>query len=194
MGRLCGALQPLTARHTWKEPRDGRSEHLIELFVQGHISQRTLVDEMPQYAILTSHGPHGLPGYHVAVYLGDDAVLEYGPRGGVRECSLSTFFVHRAHADCRKCPDPMHDRLIRVMRPTHVADGVECRIRWATEHMRHDEYRLIFNNCEHFAHYVLYGKRASPQIRHAAWRTAGTIILLLALMSGALLARPHALT
>lgn len=45
---------------------------------------------------------------------------------------------------------------------------------------RQPRYRLLGNNCEHFARYVVTGKRESPQLQGVGWVAVGVVALILA--------------
>lgn len=95
-------------------------------------------------------------GYtHHGIYVGNDRVVHYsgfadGPSAGpVEETSL------------RKFANGAEVKVIN--HPARIFDHHETVAR-AFEKLGEDEYSLVWNNCEHFAMWCIFGVKVSPQV------------------------------
>lgn len=166
----CRLLSHVAPYPKWPEPRHADAEAAVEAYLRGDASREEMCARLPVPAIVTSHGPKGLPVYHVGVYLGENEVAEFGPRQGAVRIRLDTNFLERAKKDGCKCPNPTR-RLVHVHVPS-AAPGLRTRLAQAHVLFPRRRYHLLACNCEHYARFLLYGRTTSPQGAAAMRRIA----------------------
>jgi len=69
-------------------------------------------------------------------------------------------------------------------RNVHVADVGSAKftraeiVERAYSKLGEDQYNLLLNNCEHFVHWCLHGRRRSPQVQRAVAKVGSTALLV----------------
>lgn len=98
------------------------------------------------------------PGYsHHGIYIGNNTVIHYSGlhRNAVSGCV------------CEISVDEFHAGFgFRVQNNKGRYQGQEA-VKRARSRLGEDKYHLLFNNCEHFVHWVLHGKARSQQVNNA---------------------------
>lgn len=117
---------------------------------------------------------------HVGVYLGQNQVLHNSPSGNIEIINLETYADGKA---VKVIETGEHDHTILQQRLTQILT-------------QGGPYHVIANNCEHIAHFLIFGRKSSPQIQAAlvgavivgliSWKTQRGNPLFLAVI-GALL-------
>ncbi|MBL0511818.1 lecithin retinol acyltransferase family protein [Aeromonas media] len=97
-------------------------------------------------------------GYdHHGLYLGNNSVIHYSgfsdafDKGSIQITSLKNFEQGNGS---------------RVERHSFPIYDTEKRIERARSKLGEDSYNLLFNNCEHFVYWCIYGVSSSPQVNN----------------------------
>jgi len=86
---------------------------------------------------------------HTGVYLGNQRVLHNRPSDGAITTSLADF----------------GERLMIKVKSTHIGCKQEISDRLTKILAAASRYRLLSNNCESMSHFLITGRKHSPQIR-----------------------------
>lgn len=97
-------------------------------------------------------------GYqHHGLYIGDSRVIHFTSTGRIEEVSLSTFADGNGYT---------HHKYHSLFSRKEIVERAQSRL-------GHDDYSLIFNNCEHFVNWCIHDKPKSKQVNNAV-NTVGT--------------------
>jgi hypothetical protein len=113
----------------------------------------------------------GLRYTHHGIDCGDGSVIHYtGPRGTERYVGRTALDLFAAGSDIQV------RAYTKRLSPEETIDKAESRVGTAG-------YRLMRNNCEHFAAWCCTGRAVSGQVRGWALATQGTVASLVAAQS-----------
>lgn len=99
---------------------------------------------------------------HYGIYVGNGRVVHFAAPGGNELDASRAEIVETSLAEFLKGADLSVEYTGRVS--PFAPDEVVRRARSRVGRGR-GEYDLVFNNCEHFAHWCRYGERDSKQVR-----------------------------
>ena len=109
---------------------------------------------------------------HYGVYIGDGSVIHFAAKKGF-ETNAKEAFIQETTLDGFL----RGDRLYVEPEAAGAFPVAEVLARARGELGRQKgEYSLVFNNCEHFAHWCKYGKKRSRQVEVAVASVAATVV------------------
>jgi hypothetical protein len=106
--------------------------------------------------------------WHHGIYIGGSKIIHYAGlsnklnKGGIEETTIDAFING----------SDLQER--RHKKPKYTASQVVERAKnFLTQDS--DEYNIVLNNCEHFAHYCVSGVKSSAQVKNIALTSVGAI-------------------
>ena len=154
MGSLC-TLSRKMVRIEWPDIRDRDTEETIRRYMAG----QDVSVALPTNCLLCTHGAYGYAVFHVGVHVGNNTIVEFSKKAGMRAVGLD-LFTKRCLEDDKKCNDPDgNGPTVRVYRPTgkyhpiakevspfpfEHRDSVSDRAEWALRHVKKEDYHMFY--------------------------------------------------
>jgi hypothetical protein len=100
--------------------------------------------------------------YHHGIYIGNNEVIQFG----------LPFDMFRNHKDIKIIKSPIEDFLNNGFLEVRIYSKKEQKrknsneeiIRIAHSMLGQGDYNILYNNCEHFANYCVFGVKSSSQV------------------------------
>ena len=108
---------------------------------------------------------------HYGIYAGCGRVIHFAAKKGF-ETNAKEAYIQETTLDGFLRGDQLF--VERTAGGAFSAEETVCRARAELGKQR-GAYSLVFNNCEHFAHWCKYGKRRSVQVEQAVAATAAIV-------------------
>lgn len=115
---------------------------------------------------------------HYGVYVGGNLVVNFVAKGKVSEISAKEAFIQESTLE-----EFLEGDELFIEKDSGEGFSPEETVARAKSHVGKlkGEYSLVFNNCEHFAHWCKYGKKKSGQVEKAV---AVAVALGVSVLSG----------
>ena len=100
--------------------------------------------------------------YHHGIYIGNDEVVQFG----------HPFDMYQDHREIKVIKSPIEDFLRGGFLEVRQYSKKELKIKFSNDKicelalskLGEGDYNLLYNNCEHFATFCVFGKKESKQV------------------------------